>query len=92
MSRNNFTHWRHDTGDCFSLGRKCEKGIRQGIDFYGQGGEFRPPPSEFFSSDYSERSASIAFTRAARAAGTADAITAAARMTRAARRNARIPG
>src|SRR5271170_5417516 len=33
--------------------------------------------------DYSERSASTAFTLAARAAGTADAITAAARITRA---------
>ena len=33
--------------------------------------------------NYSERSASTAFTRAARAAGTAEAITAAARMTKA---------
>jgi hypothetical protein len=45
-----------------------------------------------FPANYSERSASTAFTRAARAAGTAEAITAAPRMTTADATNAALPG
>ena len=42
--------------------------------------------------NYSDRSASTAFTRAARAAGTADAMTAAARITNADTTKGSIPG